>query len=431
MSSIKLYNTEILTEYGFKLFKDIKQDEKICVYDKDKNICKFEVPEKWQSYYVENEDAYHIYSEDINQIVAKNHKCLVERNGKLEFVFAENLNDEEYFSIKKIKNVLSLFDGISCARIGIEKAGYNIDKYYASEIDKYAIAITKKNYPDTIHLGDINNIDFTSFAGKIDLLIGGSPCQDLSIAKKNRQGLKGDRSKLFWKYVEALNTIKPAWFIFENVESMKKEDKNIITKELRVEPILIDSALVSAQQRKRLYWTNINGIQQPEDRHIYLQDILESGYTDRLKSYCIDAHYYKGTNLRYYNEKKKRQIVYEKPIDDIQFNSINKNIKIRKLTPIECERLQSIPDNYTKYGINNMNKEIIISNTQRYKCIGNAFNVDVITHILHFIPPQSTKAKVEKIKYTGLIFCPTVSTGAFVARQNGKIIITGVGISYG
>ena len=381
-------------------------------------------------------------------------------------------------------NVLSLFDGISCGRVALERAGIKVDTYYASEIDKYAIKITQKNYPDTIQLGDVNNIDFTQFVGKIDLLLGGSPCQDLSIAKQNRQGLKGERSSLFWKYVEALNVIKPKWFIFENVASMKKEDKDIITKELGVEPIMIDSALVSAQQRKRLYWTNIPGIEQPEDKHIYLQDILESEYTDRLKSYCIDASYFKGTNLEQYLEKKRRQVVFDKPFKVGQFNSggqgdrvyaiegksvtlsangggrgaktglylipvqydrknkigkelekaitlmasdwrgLNRNQKqnavvycvaqrgryndngkieqkyelrfdgetntltivqkdnmiwnieemyyIRKLTPIECERLQTLPDNYTEG----------ISNTQRYKCIGNGWTVDVIAHIL-------------------------------------------------
>lgn len=307
-------------------------------------------------------------------------------------------------------NVLSLFDGISCGRVALERAGIKVDTYYASEIDKYAIKITQKNYPDTVQLGDVNNIDFTQFIGKIDLLLGGSPCQDLSIAKQNRQGLKGKRSKLFWKYVEVLNIVKPKWFIFENVASMKKADKDIITKELGVEPIMIDSALVSAQQRKRLYWTNIPEIEQPEDEHIYLQDILESGYTDRLKSYCIDANYFKGTNLKQYLEKKRRQIVFEKPFKVGQFNSGGQDDRvyaiegksvtlsangggrgtktglyyvnlpngqyiIRKLTPIECERLQTLPDNYTEG----------ISNTQRYKCIGNGWTVDVIVHILKYI----------------------------------------------
>lgn len=150
--------------------------------------------------------------------------------------------------------VLSLFDGISCGRVALERAGIPVEYYYASEIDKYAIKVALKNYPDTIELGDINAIDFKSLAGKIDLIIGGSPCQDLSVAKKNREGLSGKRSGLFWKFVEAVETIQPRFFLLENVASMSKENKDTITKALGVEPILINSSLVSAQQRKRLYW---------------------------------------------------------------------------------------------------------------------------------------------------------------------------------
>lgn len=278
-------------------------------------------------------------------------------------------------------NVLSLFDGISCGRVALERAGIKVDAYYASEIDKYAIKITQKNYPDTIQLGDVNNIDFTQFIGKIDLLLGGSPCQDLSIAKQNRQGLKGERSKLFWKYVEALNIVKPKWFIFENVASMKKEDKDIITKELGVEPIMIDSALVSAQQRKRLYWTNVPGIQQPEDKHIYLQDILEK-YVD--SEYYLKNNYLEWFNKnKDYNLKKKFCSLNAKKAITLtarqyaswRGNYIEDSFGIRKLTPIECERLQTLPDNYTEG----------ISNTQRYKCLGNGWTVDVIVHILKYI----------------------------------------------
>lgn len=187
--------------------------------------------------------------------------------------------------------VLSLFDGISCGHVALERAGIPVEVYYASEIDKYAIQITQKNYPDTIQLGDINNIDFTEFIGKVDLLIGGSPCQDLSISKNNRQGLQGSRSGLFYKYVEALETIKPKYFLLENVASMKKEDKDTITSILGVEPILINSALVSAQQRKRLYWTNIPDITQPQDKGILLQDILESGLPYLEKAEALTATY--------------------------------------------------------------------------------------------------------------------------------------------
>lgn len=175
--------------------------------------------------------------------------------------------------------ILSLFDGISCARVALERAGIEVEQYYAYEIDKYAIQISQKNYPDIFHKGDVK-----SFNGPLDnlwegwdLLIGGSPCQDLSIAKKNRKGLDGDRSSLFWEYVRILNEVKPKYFILENVASMPKEAKQIITEALGVEPIMIDASLVSAQRRKRLFWTNIPNVTQPEDRGILLKDILEDG----------------------------------------------------------------------------------------------------------------------------------------------------------
>jgi len=343
-------------------------------------------------------------------------------------------------------NVLSLFDGISCARVALERAGIPVDYYWASEIDKYAIQISQKNYPNIARLGDvklldINNYDY--FGNGIDLLIGGSPCQDLSIAKKNRKGLDGERSGLFWEYVRILNQVKPKWFILENVASMSKESKDTISKALGVEPIMINASLVSAQNRKRLFWTNIHGVTQPEDRGILLKDILENGDSDRLKSYCIDANYFKGSSWKHYKEKGNRQMILlgniypnegqagrvYSPEGKSQYLSalsggggaktglyriqqephgtaldyyndtivpngkakvlgtnpqsttavagqlVNDNFFIRKLTPIECERLQGLPDNYTEG----------VSNTQRYKALGNAFNVDVVAHILSFI----------------------------------------------
>ena len=175
--------------------------------------------------------------------------------------------------------VLSLFDGISCGRLALERAGIPVEKYYASEIDKYAIAVAQKNYPDTIQIGDINTVHFTDFMD-VDLIIGGSPCQDLSIAKQNREGLRGARSGLFWRYVDALATIRPKYFLLENVASMRNEDRDAITETLRkiypeTECIMINSALLSAQQRKRYYWTNWH-VEQPQDKGILLKDILES-----------------------------------------------------------------------------------------------------------------------------------------------------------
>lgn len=284
--------------------------------------------------------------------------------------------------------VLSLFDGISCARVACDRAGIPVEAYYASEIDKYAISISRKNWPDIIQLGNVTDINGLKFHGLnypiIDLLIGGSPCQDLSIAKKDREGLSGSRSGLFYEYVRILNEVKPKYFILENVNSMPKEAKETITEELfGIEPIMINAALVSAQNRKRLFWVGklvgdtyeqVN-ISLPEDRGILLRDILEDGSCDRLKSYCIDANYFKGGKIGGTHQSSTRNYT----IRIGQFNKggqgdsmVQEQSVIRKLTPIECERLQSLPDNYTEG----------VSNTQRYKALGNAFNVDVIAHIL-------------------------------------------------
>lgn len=185
--------------------------------------------------------------------------------------------------------VLSLFDGISCGRVALERAGIPVETYYASEIDKYAMSVAQAMYPDTIQIGDVCKIDFTQYIGKVDMIIGGSPCQDLSIAKQNRQGLQGERSRLFWEYIKALTIIKPKYFLLENVASMKNEDRDAITAVLRgiypeTECIMINSALVSAQQRKRYYWTNWH-VEQPQDKGILLKDVLESG------TGCTAEHY--------------------------------------------------------------------------------------------------------------------------------------------
>ena len=176
--------------------------------------------------------------------------------------------------------VLSLFDGISGGRVALERAGIPVETYYASEIDKYAMSVAQAMYPDTIQIGDVCKIDFTQYIGKVDMIIGGSPCQDLSIAKQNRQGLQGERSRLFWEYIKALTIIKPKYFLLENVASMKNEDRDAITAVLRgiypeTECVMINSALVSAQQRKRYYWTNWH-VEQPQDKGILLKDILET-----------------------------------------------------------------------------------------------------------------------------------------------------------
>jgi|TARA_S200002703_G_C3787904_1_gene243038 site-specific DNA-cytosine methylase len=269
-------------------------------------------------------------------------------------------------------NVLSLFDGMSCGRIALERAGIKVDKYFASEIDKYAIQVAKANYPDTIHLGDVQTIeaedgwletsikdsDGVERAVQIDLLIGGSPCQGFSFAG-SQLNFDDPRSQLFFEYVRLLKELKPTYFLLENVR-MSQESQDIISEMLGTQPVAINSNLVSAQNRYRLYWTNIP-FDTPEDEGIMLKDIIEDGVVDRDKSHCIDANYFKGGNLKSYFEKRRRQLVFSGDGTD----------NFRNLTPLECERLQTVPEGYTDH----------VSNTQRYKMLGNGWTVDVVKTI--------------------------------------------------
>lgn len=230
--------------------------------------------------------------------------------------------------------VLSLFDGISCGRVALERAGIPVETYYASEIDKYAMSVAQAMYPDTIQIGDVCKVDFIQYIGKVDMIIGGSPCQDLSIAKQNRQGLQGERSRLFWEYIKALTIIKPKYFLLENVASMKNEDRDAITAVLRdiypeTECIMINSALVSAQQRKRYYWTNWH-VEQPEDKGIVLKDILENSCSHQDKAHCLDANYYKGASLEHTLTKHKRTQVFE-PVGAAMRTREDENGKFKRL----------------------------------------------------------------------------------------------------
>lgn len=398
--------------------------------------------------------------------------------------------------IDKSINVVSLFDGISCGRLALDRAGIPVEAYAAFEIDRYAMSISRWNYPDILQCGNVLDSDFSRFEG-FDMVIGGSPCTFWSIAKNNREVDKsGVGWALFMRFVTAVRTVKPKWFLYENVASMPKSIKEYISQELLTEPALINSALVSAQQRKRLYWTNIPDITQPEDRGILLQDILETGVTYRDKSLCIDACYYKGGNHTSPEKQSgKRLMVYE-PIalsdkaqtipatiykenalsmilrnkagllcahsvgaalrtredeagrfkrlevrNDGKLNSLTTVLTdsakcepvrlgelgtggqgnriysvrgktvcmsasgggrgaktglykidlpdgdyiVRKLTPVEAERCQTLPDGYTAFGIDQTGKTVPVSNTQRYKCIGNGWTVEVIAHILRHI----------------------------------------------
>jgi site-specific DNA-cytosine methylase len=280
-------------------------------------------------------------------------------------------------------NVLSLFDGMSCGQIALNKLGIKYDNYYASEIDKFAIGITKKNYPNTIHLGDVRDVKGDDLP-KIDLLFGGSPCQSFSNAG-NGKGFEGS-SGIFWEYVRVLREVNPKYFMLENVK-MKKEWQEIITKELGVEPIAINSSLLSGQNRPRLYWTNIPGVEIPEDKGIVLKDILED---DNL----VDKQHLMTPKAMAYMDGlrngKQRWQYHKNPLDGkaacivasfyklsglgvLDYRTLGK--PCRRLTPVECERLQTVPDNYTESA----------SRTQRYKMIGNGWTVDVIAHIFSYM----------------------------------------------
>jgi site-specific DNA-cytosine methylase len=275
--------------------------------------------------------------------------------------------------------VLSLFDGLSCGQIALERAGIKVDKYYASEIDSYAIKVAQHNYPNTIQLGDVTKIDASQLPD-IQLLIGGSPCQSLSKAGDG-SGFKG-KSGLFYEYLRLLKECKPKHFLLENVK-MKKEWQDIITEEMGVEPIEICSSLVSAQERKRLYWCSVPNIPQPEDRDIQFTDVITYGVDDKyyLSDKALDY-----MSRKIHNGKDHWQIHPPAPTRNnksrtvvasykagIPYNVIIEPVtdNIRKLTPEECEILQTIPEGYSN----------IVSNSQRYKMIGNGWTVDVIAHI--------------------------------------------------
>ena len=290
-------------------------------------------------------------------------------------------------------NVLSLFDGISCGQVALKRANVPIENYYASEIDEDAIKVTQNNYPKTIQLGDINQINFEQFIGKIDLIIGGSPCQDLSIAKQDREGLNGARSGLFFKFVEALRVIKPKYFLLENNASMSNENKNKISEILGLQPILIDSADFSAQIRKRLYWTNIPFIPIFNKNNLVIKDIQYFDNSRKVYSFEKYKETVKvssdGTLIKwdasgkgYYSQQSRARANTIKmntlPASGTDKNNIFiRDYKYYKIHPLEAERLQTLPDNYTS---------CISSKAKRISLCGNGWTVDVIAHIFKGLP---------------------------------------------
>jgi DNA-cytosine methyltransferase len=286
-------------------------------------------------------------------------------------------------------NVLSMFDGMSCGQLALQRAGVKVDKYFSSEIDKHAIAVTQANFPSTVQLGDIQTIGKSEIEElkkhKIDLVIGGSPCQGFSFAGKNLN-FDDPRSKLFFNFVGILKALKPRYFLLENVR-MNKRSQSKITELLGVAPVVINSNLVSAQNRHRLYWTNIP-FDMPEARGLVLQDILQPAAE-------VDAKYsagerllanFKGGNQLNSSYKSQANTIHdiEKPSPalmagthgyahghiNLGISSDNKKI-IRKLTPTEFARLQTVPDSYCGAA----------TDTQKYKMLGNGWTVDVVAHI--------------------------------------------------
>ena len=296
-------------------------------------------------------------------------------------------------------NVLSLFDGVSCGQLALQRIGVKVENYFASEIDKHAIQVTQHHFPNTTQLGSVVGLD-TSTLPKIDLLIGGSPCQSFSRSGDNT-GFDG-KSGLFWEYVRILNEVKPTYFLLENVV-MKKEWENIITEAIGVEPVMIDSKFFSAQKRQRLYWTNIPVDKNIEDRNINILDILipngdEKIINDHLLVLDINEEGFKiknGTKTGYLYAKEGDCVNLEFPksqnrrgrVSYGKTNTINTacnygvvvNGDLRELNITEYERLQTLPDGYTS----------LISLNQRKNVLGNGWTVDVISYIFQNIYQKS------------------------------------------
>ena len=291
--------------------------------------------------------------------------------------------------------VLSLCDGMSCGHIALDKAGIKVARYFAAEIKEIGIKVTKANYPDTIHIGDVNKISFHDGwlrtevgdfeVGHIDLVIFGSPCQTFSVAMREdlRVGLKNkEKSGLFLECHRILQEVKPTWFLMENVGSMKKEDQVIVSDLMGVQPIRINSKLVSPALRDRLYWTNIPSVTPPNDKKITLQSILTSGYTDREKARALlvsDSRPLadKQRMMHRYRNTGFTTVIWEKQGDD---NSI------RYMNQTELERCQTVPEGYTK----------CLTRNEAADVLGDGWTVDVIAHILSHIPEQKPKSDLSK-----------------------------------
>ena len=291
--------------------------------------------------------------------------------------------------------VLSLFDGMSCGQIALEKIGVKVDRYFASEIKKHAIKVAKENYPDTIHIGDVTKVSYKDgvlyteegnyIVGKIDLLIGGSPCQDFSLLKANGKGLEGDKSKLFYEYLRLLKEIKPKYFLLENVK-MKKESEKQLNEYLGVVGLHINSSLVSYQNRPRIYWTNIPNVKAPIDKHIDFQDYIGK-FEEDLEQYKVKRT---PSREKMWNNGQGRNSfgtcdnkTYATKINCLtrkQDRSPNSGLIelddfCRYLTRRELEQAQTVPLGYTD----------CVSYNQAQDLLGDGWTVDVIAHILSYM----------------------------------------------
>lgn len=289
---------------------------------------------------------------------------------------------KNFMSKKKGVNVLSLFDGMSCGQIALEKSGIKVNNYFASEIDLHAMKVTRHNYPETIFEGDVTKVRGNKLP-KIDLLLGGSPCQGFSFAGK-QLNFNDPRSKLFFEFVRLLEETKPKYFLLENVK-MKKEHEKVITEYIGVEPILINSSLLTAHNRPRLYWTNIPNVEQPNDKGVLLKDIIDlqvDNYEYIPEAKTINRQYKKNylqydINGKGHGSQDQRAYYLDNKHGCLDTGASGKakileqDGRVRKVTRNEAERLQGVPDNYTN----------IVSRAQALKMLGNGWTVDVIAHI--------------------------------------------------
>lgn len=312
---------------------------------------------------------------------------------------------------QKGMKVLSLCDGMSCGQLALKKLGIPIEAYYAAEIKDVAIKVTLDNFPNTIEIGDVNKVSYKDGilttengdlqVGQIDLVMFGSPCQTFSLAMitEHRVGLEDkEKSGLFYECYRILQEVKPKYFLMENVRSMKDKDRDFISQMMGVEPIMIDSALIAPAMRKRYYWTNIEGVEQPKKKDIPLQSILTSGYTERQKARCLTVSdsrplttsvkmfhrfYYKGFNTlvfkdrqhylnckQYYDDNYKGMAAKDIPVDETDvFDGV------RYLNQLELERCQTVPEGYTK----------ILTRNEAADVLGDGWTIDVIAHILSYM----------------------------------------------